>query len=74
MIKNFILSSWRSLLKKLGFTITNVLGLAIGMTTCLLIYLYVSYDLSYDDFQDKNVYRMWINRVAKKGAREIKTG
>ena len=50
-------------MKKLGFTITNVLGLAIGMTTCLLIYLYVSYDLSYDDFQDKNVYRMWINRV-----------
>ncbi len=63
MIKNFILASWRSLLKKISFTIINILGLAVGMTTCLLIFLYVQYDLSYDDFQDENVYRMWINRV-----------
>ncbi len=63
MLKNFILSSWRSLIKKFGFTIINVLGLAIGMTTCLLIYLYVDYETNYDGFQDDNVYRMWINRV-----------
>lgn len=63
MLKNFILSSWRSLLKKLGFTLINILGLAIGMTTCLLIYLYVDYETTYDSFQDENVYRMWINRV-----------
>ncbi|MEM9326474.1 MAG: ABC transporter permease [Bacteroidota bacterium] len=63
MLKNYILVAWRSLLKKFGFTIINVLGLAFGMATCLLISLYVSYDLSYDDFQDDNVYRMWINRV-----------
>ncbi|MEP1095098.1 MAG: ABC transporter permease [Cyclobacteriaceae bacterium] len=63
MIKNFILSSWRSLVKKIGFTAINILGLAIGMTTCLLIYLYVDYETNYDSFQDENVYRMWINRV-----------
>jgi putative ABC transport system permease protein len=63
MLKNFILSSWRSLIKKIGFTIINVLGLAIGMTTCLLIYLYVDYETTYDSFQDDNVYRMWVNRV-----------
>jgi len=63
MIKNFILSSWRSLVKKIGFTTINILGLAIGMTTCLLIYLYVDYETKYDSFQDENVYRMWINRI-----------
>lgn len=63
MLKNYILSAWRGLLKKFGFTITNILGLSFGMATCLLITLYVSYDLSYDDFQDEDVYRMWINRV-----------
>ncbi len=63
MVKNYILVAWRSLLKKFGFTIINVMGLAFGMATCLLIALYVNYDLSYDDFQDENVYRMWINRV-----------
>ncbi|MBV6645629.1 MAG: ABC transporter permease [Cyclobacteriaceae bacterium] len=63
MIKNYILSSWRSLMKKKGFTVINVLGLACGMAPCILIFLYVSYDLSYDKFQDDHVYRMWINRV-----------
>ena len=63
MLKNFILSSWRSLIKKIGFTAINILGLAIGMTTCLLIYLYVDYETNYDSFQDENVYRMWINRI-----------
>lgn len=50
-------------MKKFGFTLTNVLGLAMGMTTCLLIYLYVDYETSYDAHQDDQVYRMWINRV-----------
>ncbi len=63
MLKNFIVSAIRSLKKKLGFTIVNILGLATGMATCLIISLYVMYDLSFDDFQDTNVYRMWVNRV-----------
>lgn len=63
MLRNLILSAWRSLLKKVGFTLTNIFGLAIGMTTCMAIFLYVDYDLSYDEFQDDDVYRMWINRV-----------
>ena len=63
MLKNYVLVAWRSLQKKFGFTIINVLGLAFGMATCLLIALYVNYDLSYDTFQDDDVYRMWINRV-----------
>jgi len=63
MIKNYILTSWRSLKKKPGFTFINVLGLSIGLASCLLIYMYVDYESSYDHFQDDNVYRMWINRV-----------
>ena len=63
MLKSYIISALRSLRKKLGFTVVNILGLSLGMGTCLLISLYVMYDLSYDDFQDDNVYRMWINRV-----------
>lgn len=50
-------------MKKFGFTLINVLGLAMGMSTCLLIYLYVDYETSYDVQQDDNVYRMWVNRV-----------
>ena len=63
MLKNYVLSALRSLKKKFGFTLVNVLGLALGMSTCLLIYLYVDYDLSYDKFQKGNVYRIALNRV-----------
>ena len=63
MLRNFILSSLRSLRKKPGFTLVNILGLSLGMATCLAIFLFVQYDLSYDDFQDDQVYRIWLNRV-----------
>ncbi len=63
MLKNYFTASIRSLKKKFGFTIVNVLGLSLGMATCLTIYLYVNYDLSYDDFQKDNVYRIALNRV-----------
>ncbi len=63
MLKNYILTSWRSLRKKLGFTLINIIGLSIGLASCLLIYLYVDYESSYDTFQNDQVYRMWINRV-----------
>ena len=63
MLKNYILASWRSLNKKLGFTLINIIGLAMGMATCLIIFLYVSYDLSYDEFQRDDLYRLELNRV-----------
>ena len=63
MLKNNLIIAIRSLKKKIGFTLVNVLGLAFGMATCVLITLYVQYELSYDDFQNDNIYRMWINRV-----------
>lgn len=43
-------TAYRSLIKRKGFTLLNVLGLAIGMTSCLLIFHYVSYERSFDHF------------------------
>ena len=63
MLKNYVLSSIRSLKKKMGFTLVNIIGLALGMATCLIIYLYVDRDLSYDDFQKDNVYRIALDRI-----------
>ncbi|MEL6559425.1 MAG: ABC transporter permease [Bacteroidota bacterium] len=63
LTRNNIKISYRNLVKNKTYSLINILGLALGLTTCLLIYLYVNYDTSYDDFQDENTYRMWINRV-----------
>jgi putative ABC transport system permease protein len=35
-----------------GYTAINVVGLAVGITVCLLITLYIRHELSYDDFHD----------------------
>lgn len=63
MLKNLILSAYRSLIKKPVFSLINVFGLALGMATCLTILLYVNHELSFDNFQKDNVYRIALNRV-----------
>ena len=50
MIKNYIKTAFRSLTKNKGFTAINVLGLALGLATCLLIVFYVFDELSYDRY------------------------
>src|SRR6201986_414414 len=51
MIRNYFIISLRNLLKRKGYTILNIIGLTIGITCCLLIFQYVSYERSYDTFQ-----------------------
>ncbi|TWJ04884.1 putative ABC transport system permease protein [Mucilaginibacter frigoritolerans] len=63
MIKNYIKTAYRSLLKNKGFTILNVLGLSVGLATCLLIVFYVVDELSYDRYNTKagRIYRISID-------------
>ena len=70
MIRNYIKTAFRSLLKNKGFTFINVLGLALGLATCLLIVFYVIDELSYDRFNTKyeRIYR--VNTDLKAGNNE----
>ena len=60
MLKNILKTSIRSLLKNKGFTLLNIMGLAIGLATCLLITFYVRNELSFDRFNNKyeRIYRI----------------
>src|SRR5580698_1243429 len=58
MIKNYIKTAFRSLSKNKGFTLLNVLGLAVGLATCLLIVFYLSDELGFDRF-NKNFGRIY---------------
>src|SRR5882762_2118436 len=62
MIRNYFKTAYRSLVKNLGFTAINVLGLSVGLATCLLIVFYVVDELSYDKYNTKadRVYRITI--------------
>ncbi|SNY94916.1 ABC transporter permease [Flagellimonas pacifica] len=60
MFKNYIRIAWRNLVKRKVFTAINILGLAIGFGSSVLIYLFLSYHLSFDNFHANSdrIYRM----------------
>lgn len=70
MISNYIKTAFRSLTKNKGFTAINVLGLSVGLATCLLIVFYVVDELSYDKYNIKadRIYR--ITEIAKLNGNE----
>ena len=62
MFRNYIKTAIRSLKKNLGFTAINVLGLSVGLATCLLIVFYVVDELSYDKYNTNadRIYRITV--------------
>lgn len=60
MFKNYLKIAFRNLTSRKGYALLNILGLAIGVTCCLLIFQYVSYERSYDSFnsQSSNIVRL----------------
>ena len=64
MLTNYFKIAWRNLMKNKTFSLINIAGLSIGMAACLLILQYVSFELSYDQFNNnaKDVYRVYNDR------------
>lgn len=60
MLKNYFLIALRHFWRHKTFSAINILGLAIGISASLVIYLIVSYDLSFDKFEPQRdrVYRV----------------
>ncbi len=50
MLNNYLKIAARNLLKYKGHSLINIIGLAIGLASCILIALYIRYELSYDRF------------------------
>src|SRR5436853_7433234 len=72
MFRNYLKISLRYLLRYKTYTAINVLGLAVGITCCVLIMLFVRSEFSYDRFHTKadRIYRMW--QVEKYQGQEFK--
>jgi predicted permease len=52
MFFNYIKIAFRSLLRRKGFAAINIAGLSIGIASSILLFVVVSFELSYDKFQD----------------------
>src|SRR6478752_4527644 len=60
MVKNYVKTAWRNLMKNKIFSLINILGLTIGITVCMMIFLFIMNEFSVDNFEKdgKNIYRV----------------
>jgi len=63
MLKSYIKIAWRNILRHKTHTAINVAGLAMGMTCCLFIFLWVRDEKAIDNFHTngKNLYAVYQN-------------
>ena len=68
MFKNYLKVAFRNLWRNKGFSTINILGLAIGMASAMLILLWIQNEISYDQFHEKKdrIYEAW-NRASFSG-------
>jgi putative ABC transport system permease protein len=59
MFKNYMRIAWRNLLKYKSFSLINILGLATGIGACMIIFIYVGNELTYD------LYNTKVDRIAR---------
>ena len=65
MIKNYLKVAFRSLIKQKAYSAINIVGLSIGIASCLLIVLFVTDEFSFDKFHEKadRIYKFTLERI-----------
>ncbi len=60
MFKNYFKTAFRSLTRNRNYTIINIAGLAVGIAVCMMIFIIIQYQTSFDNFHSKKdrVYRV----------------
>ncbi len=53
MIRNYLTIAFRNLRRHAGYTAINIAGLTLGMACCLLLFQYVAFETSFDQFNTK---------------------
>jgi ABC-type antimicrobial peptide transport system permease subunit len=72
MIKNYFKIAIRSLVKHRTYSLTNILGLTVGLAACISIFLWVLDEISFDRFHSKagRIYKVMINDIYPDGRME----
>ena len=58
MLKNYLKSTIRNLVKYKSFSSINIFSLTVGLAACMVIFLFIRDEKSFDAFHQKNVYRL----------------
>jgi ABC-type antimicrobial peptide transport system permease subunit len=69
MIKSYLKITFRNITKHKGYSFINIIGLAFGMTVCILIFLWVRDELSFDRFHKNanEIYRVVVDEIHQDG-------
>jgi putative ABC transport system permease protein len=67
MIKNYFIIAWRNLWRNKIFSVIKILGLSIGLTVCMLIFLYSKDEISFDQFHENKMQLYRIVQTWKLG-------
>ena len=71
MFKNYFKTAWRNLMKSKMFSFINILGLTIGITVCMMIYLFILNEFSVDNFHKNKDHIYRVMRGAAVGDKSI---
>ena len=72
MLRNYLKIAFRSMLKNKAYVAINIVGLALGISCCILILLFVEDELGFDRFHDDydQIYRLRVERFSSGGEAE----
>ncbi|MEP2026803.1 MAG: FtsX-like permease family protein [Reichenbachiella sp.] len=74
MFNHYLKIAFRNLTRNKVFSVINILGLAVGMGVCLLIYQYIHFELSFDDFHENGEQVFRLTREDLRGSEIIDRG
>ena len=71
MFQNYLKIALRNIKKNKGLAFINIAGLAIGMACCILIVIYIQYELSFDKYHEKRDRIYLLKRHGTVGGKEL---
>lgn len=69
MVKNYLKTAWRNILKHKSFSILHLLALTIAFAASILLYMAATYEFSFDNFHknQKNIYQVYFESNTPNG-------
>jgi putative ABC transport system permease protein len=72
MFRNYFKVAFRYLMRHKGYSFINILGLAVGITSCVIVMMFVRSEFSYDGFHSKANRLFRLSQVEKTDGKEFK--
>lgn len=73
MLKNYFKTALRNLKRNKTYSVINIMGLALGMTCAIFLYLYIQDEMSYDQYHQNidRIYRVTTQNVKQESSHHL---